>query len=67
MGPALKRLAEIPQITEIVTTDTVPPKKRKRPANLTVLSVAPVFGEAIKRNYLRESIGGLFSYWTEED
>jgi len=66
LGPALQRLADIPEITEIVTTDTVPLKKRNRPANLTVLSVAPVFGEAIKRNYLRESIGGLFSYWDEE-
>jgi len=66
-GSALDRLASIPQISKIVTTDTVPFQRQKRPANLTVLSVAPVFAEAIKRNYLRESIGGLFSYWTEED
>lgn len=65
IGPALERLAAIPQIAEIVTTDTVPTQNRL--ANMTVLSVAPVFGEAIKRNYLRESIGSLFSYWTEED
>ena len=34
----------------------------KRPANMTVLSVAEVFGEAIYRNYMRESLSGLFAY-----
>jgi ribose-phosphate pyrophosphokinase len=58
----LERLVAIPQITEIVTTDTVciPPKKRH--PKLTVLSVAQVFGEAIYRNYMRESISDLFVY-----
>ena len=64
-GNAIERLAAIPQIKEIVTTDTVPVPKSKRTANLTVLSVAPLFGEAIKRNYLRQSIGDLFSFWQE--
>jgi len=59
---ALQRLVAIPQITEIVTTDTVniPPKKRH--PKLTVLSVASVFAEAISRNYLRQSISDLFVY-----
>jgi ribose-phosphate pyrophosphokinase len=65
IGPAQERLASIPAITEIVTTDTIPQENRSIP--MKVLSVAPVFGEAIKRNYLRESIGGLFSYWTDDD
>lgn len=62
VGGALDRLSELPQITEIVTSNTVfiPPEKQIR--NLTVLSVAPIFGEAIRRNYLRESIDGLFVY-----
>jgi len=64
-GNALERLAAIPQIKEIVTTDTVPVPESKRVKNLTVLSVAPLFGEAIKRNYLRQSIGDLFSFWQE--
>ena len=64
-GNAIERLAAIPQIKEIVTTDTVPVPKSKRTENLTVLSVAPLFGEAIKRNYLRQSIGDLFSFWQE--
>jgi ribose-phosphate pyrophosphokinase len=64
-GNAIERLAAIPQIKEIVTTDTVPVPESKRTANLTVLSVAPLFGEAIKRNYLRQSIGDLFSFWQD--
>jgi len=63
---ALKRsftvMAAIPQIKEIVCTDTVPVPPEKRLPNMTVLSVAPVFGEAILRNYLRESLSGLFAY-----
>jgi len=59
---ALQRLAEIPQISEIVTSDTVYVPKEKRIALLTMLSVGPVFGEAIKRNYLRQSIESLFVY-----
>ena len=61
----LERLVAVPEITEIVTTDTVyiPPEKRR--PKLTVLSVAPVFGEAIRRNYLRESISELFVYGEE--
>ncbi len=62
VGGALDRLSELPQIKEIVTSNTVfiPPEKQIR--NLTVLSVAPIFGEAIRRNYLRKSIEGLFVY-----
>jgi ribose-phosphate pyrophosphokinase len=67
IGPALERLAAIPQITEIVTTDTVPIAPEKRLPNMTVLSVASVFGEAMRCNYLRQSIGGLFSFWHEEE
>jgi ribose-phosphate pyrophosphokinase len=59
---ALARLVAIPQITEIVTTDTVYIPPEKRHPKLTVLSVAPVFGEAISRNYLRKSISDLFVY-----
>jgi ribose-phosphate pyrophosphokinase len=62
VSKALDRLSEIPQITEIVSSNTVfiPPEKQIQ--KLTVLSVAPIFGEAIRRNYIRESIDGLFVY-----
>ena len=67
-GKALQRLGEIPQITEVVTTDTVPPPSTKKlPYKLTVLPVAQIFGEAIWRNYTRQSLGGLFSYWQDSE
>jgi ribose-phosphate pyrophosphokinase len=61
----LERLVAIPQITEIVTTDTVHIPPEKRHPKLTVLSVAPVFADAISRNYLRQSISDLFVYGEE--
>lgn len=58
----LERLAAIPQITEIVTTDTVYiPPERMHP-KLKVLSVAPIFAEAIRHNFNRESISDLFVF-----
>ena len=65
-GKALEQLGAVPQITEILMTDTVPPPEhRELPFRLTILPVAHIFGEAIWRNYTRQSIGGLFSYWQE--
>jgi len=65
---ALDRLAAIPQIKEVLITDTVPPPSEKTlPFKLTILPVAQIFGEAIWRNYTRQSIGGLFSYWKDGD
>jgi ribose-phosphate pyrophosphokinase len=61
-GEAIKRLSSLPEIEEIVTTDTVPIPADKRPPNLTVLSVGPIFGEAIRRNFCKESIGDLFAF-----
>ncbi len=65
VGPALERLAAIPQIDEIVTTDTIPQPPEKRLPNLTILSVASVFGEAIRRNCMRQSIGDLYTFSEE--
>ena len=62
---ALEKLAAVPQITEIVTTDTVAVPPEKRNPKLHTLSVARVFGEAIRRNYLRRSIGDLFVFGEE--
>jgi len=61
----LEKLTAVPQITEIVTTDTVYIPSEKRHPKLHVLSVAHVFGEAIRRNYLRQSIGDLFVFGEE--
>jgi ribose-phosphate pyrophosphokinase len=59
---ALERIQAIPQITNIITTDTVPIPYDKRIPNLTVLSVAPLIAEAIHHNYCRQSIGSLFDF-----
>jgi ribose-phosphate pyrophosphokinase len=67
-GSALERLGTISQITEVLMTDTVPPPSSAGlPFKLTILPVAPLFGEAIWRNYTRQSIGPLFSYWQEPE
>ncbi len=65
-GNALSQLLAIPQITHIITTDTVPIPAYKRPKNLTVLSVAPLIADAIFRNYTRQSIGPLFDFGDED-
>ena len=58
----LEKLAAIPQISEIVTTDTVNIPEEKRHPKLTVLSVASVFADSIRHNFNRESIGDLFVF-----
>jgi ribose-phosphate pyrophosphokinase len=58
----LDRLAAVPQISEIITTDTVNIAPEKRHPKLKVLSVAPAFTDAIFHNFSRESIGDLFAY-----
>jgi len=63
---ALEQLQSIPQITHIITTDTVPISAQKRPGKLTVLSVAPLIADAIFRNYTRQSIGPLFDFGDED-
>ena len=64
---ALERIQTIPQIKQIITTDTVPISVQKRFPNLTILSVAPLIAEAIHHNYCRQSIGSLFDFADEED
>lgn len=58
----LEKLTAIPQIQEIVTTDTVNIPEEKRHPKLTVLSVAKIFADSIRANFNRESIGDLFVY-----
>ena len=59
-GSAMERLGKSP-IKEVVLTDTIPVPPHKRNGKVTVLSVAPLFGEAIRRIHLGESVGALFS------
>ncbi len=59
---ALERLGAVPEITGIVTTDTIYHPPSKRHPKLHIVSVAHVFAEAIRKNYLGESITDLFVY-----
>jgi len=60
-GPALERLAAA-ELNEIVVTDTIPlrPEVKARLSNLTVLSVANLIGEAIRRIHEHRSVSALF-------
>ncbi len=58
-GPAMERLKNS-EIKELVVTDTIPIGEEKRPGNITQLSVAVLFGEAIRRIHNEESISALF-------
>src|SRR5512134_1142234 len=58
----LERLASIPQIMEIITTDTVYIPPERRHPKLKILSVAPIFADAIRHNLYRESLNELFVY-----
>jgi len=66
LGSALERLAAIPEIVEIISTDTVALPPEKVLPKMTILSVSSVFGKAILQNYLRQSIGDLFTFWDED-
>jgi ribose-phosphate pyrophosphokinase len=59
-GPAVERLAGS-VLREVVVTDTVPVPPSKRWDRLTVLSVAPMLAEAIRRIHTGESVSSLFS------
>jgi len=61
--PAVERLAASP-VAQIITTDTVPipVEKRDRLGNrLTILSVAPLLGEVIRRAHEGRSVGEMFN------
>ena len=58
-GPAIERLQNSP-IKELVVTNTVPLTKEKKIDNITVLSIAPLFAETIKRLNEGKPLGELF-------
>jgi ribose-phosphate pyrophosphokinase len=57
--PAVERLRSLP-IKEIVTTNSVPIPPEKQLPNLTVLSVADLLGEVIRRVHEGCSVGEVF-------
>jgi ribose-phosphate pyrophosphokinase len=56
---AVSRICESP-IQELVVTDTVPLSEEKLLPKITVLSLAPLIGEAIRRIHTGQSVGALF-------
>ncbi|MFC2047717.1 ribose-phosphate diphosphokinase [Chloroflexota bacterium] len=58
-GSAIQRIASCP-VKEVIITDTVPVADNKRLDKITVLSIAPLLGEAIHRIHTGLSVGALF-------
>jgi ribose-phosphate pyrophosphokinase len=58
--PAVERLCTL-DIEEIVITDTIALPPRKRLRNITILSIAPLLAEVIRRIHLGISVGALFN------
>ncbi len=59
VGEAIERI-EKSDLAELVVTNTLPIPPEKRLDKITVLSVAQLFAEAIRRNHEGESISAMF-------
>ena len=60
-GRAVERLMR-PEIAEIIVTNTIPLPPEKQTPKTTMLSVAPLFAEAIERIWQDESVSSLFDH-----
>ena len=58
-GPAIERISRSP-IHQVVLTNTIPLQEEKRIDKITVLSIAPLFAEAISRIHSDHSVSILF-------
>ena len=58
-GLSIQRITASP-LEEVVVTNSIPVPPEKRAARVTVLSVAPLLGEAIRRIHDEESVSTLF-------
>jgi ribose-phosphate pyrophosphokinase len=59
-GPAIKRIEESP-LEDLVVTDSIPLRPEARECRkISVVSVAPLLGEAIRRINNEESVSSLF-------
>lgn len=58
-GPAIERIQNS-EIKELVITNTIPLQKEKQIDKIKVLSIAPVFAEAIKRIHNEEPLGEMY-------
>lgn len=60
-GPAMDRIANSP-IKELIVTNTVPLTQEKKIDKVKILSIAPLFAEAIKRVHEAKPLGDLFEF-----
>jgi len=58
-GPAIQRIDSCP-VKEVVVTDTIPVTGNKKLDKITVLPIASLLGEAIRRIHTGQSIGAMF-------
>ena len=58
-GPAIQRIASSP-VKEVVVTDTIPVSNERKLDKITVLPMAPLLGEAIRRIHTGKSVGAMF-------
>jgi len=58
--PATERISSM-ALKELVVTNTLPIPPEKRLDNVTVLSIAPLLGEVIRRIHLGVSVGEMFN------
>ncbi|NLK43865.1 MAG: ribose-phosphate diphosphokinase, partial [Tissierellia bacterium] len=58
-GPAIERI-DSSELEKFIITDTIPLPEEKKIDKIEVVSVAPLFAEAIKRIHENESVSKLF-------
>ena len=58
-GTAVERIASS-RLEKVVVTNTIPVKNGKLKDKITVLSIAPILGEAIRRIHTGQSVGAMF-------
>ncbi len=60
-GPAVERIKNS-SINKLIVTDTINIPDEKLMSNMEIVSVAKVFGEAIRRIHMSESVSALFDF-----
>jgi ribose-phosphate pyrophosphokinase len=58
-GSAIQRISICP-VKELVVTDTYPVSLKKKLDKITILPIAPLLGEAIRRIHTGQSVGAMF-------
>ena len=58
----MERLTKVKdRVREFITTNTIPHPAEKLLPNMTVISVAPLLGEVIRRAHVGMSVGAMFN------